>query len=293
MITAAIYSVLGLASLSVAVAYHKSNCLIKSKTRRTPINFWPDQFRLPFENIEFQTSDGVLLKGWFIPAQVEGRGTIILCHGWGENKGDLLKDTYFLHDLGFNLFYFDFRASGESQGQIASVGYLETKDAAAVLDFLKQNKPEAAGRIGIYGKSMGGAVAVYCASRHPEIRCMLAEDTFCSYNKVVGRWGWVKMKVPYYPVIPLTLFFVRLKLGVDPEVYSPIYNVGKIAPRPVFFIHGDLDSLVSSDEVRNIFNKAGNAKELWIVPGAGHGKCAEAGGEEYRKRVGGFFLNNL
>ncbi len=289
----ALFSIAVIMIVLIAAAYHQSKSLLKPKERRTPITVWPDQFSLPFETVEFSTSDGIVLKGWFIPSMQDSLKTIIICHGWGENRSNLLQNTHFLHDFGFNLFYFDFRASGESKGNVSTVGYLETKDFQAALDFLKTRKPETTGHVGAYGTSMGASVVIYAASRNPELRCVVVENAFCSYNQVVGKWGWIKMSVPYYPLIPLTLFFVRMKLGIDPEIFSPIYNVNKISPRPIMFIHGSHDSLVPADEIKHLFYKAGNPKELWIVPGAAHGKCSETGGPEYRKRVDKFFQKNL
>lgn len=288
-----IFSAAAVAVMLIFTACWKSNSILSPAKRRTPLAVWPDQFKLPFETVEFTTSDGLILKGWFIPSVRDTPKTIIMCHGWGGNRGDLLQTTNFLHDAGFNLFYFDFRASGESQGAVSSVGYLEAKDFEAALEFLRQRKPETEGHIGAYGTSMGGSVAIYSASRHPELRCVLVEDAFCSYNQVVGRWGWIKMSLPYYPLIPMILFFVRLRLGIDPETFSPIYKVDKISPRPVMFIHGDLDALVPVKEIKRLFHKAGNPKDLFIVPGAAHGKCSDTGGEEYRKRVSRFFNENL
>ncbi|MFH1618599.1 MAG: alpha/beta hydrolase [bacterium] len=293
MLTIAAWFVLSAALFFIimtAAAWFKSSGITRPN-RRTAVTVCPDQFRLPYETVEFTTADGIHLKGWFIPA--ESPGTIILCHGWGNNRGDSLRDTHFLHELGFNLFYFDFRASGESGGKTASIGCLESGDLDAAIGFLRENKPETIGHLGLYGNSMGSAVAICAAPRHPEIRCIASENTFCSYNKVVANWAWIKNRVPEFPLVPMTLFFVRMKLGLDPEISSPIYNIDKVSPIPLLLIHGDQDSLVTPREAKALYEKAGNPRELWIVPGAVHGKCAETGGAEYRRRLGEFFVKNL
>ena len=88
-------------------------------------------------------------------------------HGWGTNKGDALENTYFLHELGYNLLYFDFRCSGESLGNISTVGYLEVEDFKAAMEFLKKHKPEQSQSIGVYGISMGASVGSAGASVAP------------------------------------------------------------------------------------------------------------------------------
>ena len=123
---------------TVLFCIHTAKKVLHPISKRKPLDAWPDQFKLPYENVTFRTEDKVQLKGWFIPAPEESEKTIILMHGWGMNRADILKNTYFLHDLGFNLFYFDFRALGESGGKTSSIGYLELKDITAAISFLKE-----------------------------------------------------------------------------------------------------------------------------------------------------------
>ena len=140
---------------------------------------------------------------------------------------------------------------------------------------------------------MGGSVAIYSAVKYPELACLLAENTFLSYNKVVANWGWRRMKAPYFPFVALTLFFIRRKLKADPELYSPLYNVGKIKI-PALFINGDHDDLVPPPDAEALFGEChSDKKQMWVIAGASHAKCAEVGGEVYRKRVSEFFTENL
>jgi pimeloyl-ACP methyl ester carboxylesterase len=275
----------------LAAAYYHSKALLDPAKHRTPISIWPDKFNLIFEPVEFMSADGVQLKGWFVPADEFSDKTIILCHGWGTNKGEVMSNTYFLQSLGFNLFYFDFRGNGESGGSLSSVGYLETRDFEAAYAYLKDVKGEQAQELGVYGISMGAAVSAYCAARLPDIKCFACEAAFSSFAVVAGRWAWLNMKIPYYPLMPLTLMFVRMRLKTDPEPFSTVYNIDKISPRPIFFIHGSHDALAPVAQAKALFEKAGEPKHMWVVPGAGHAKCAEIGGNEYRQRLGKFFTD--
>jgi len=282
-----------LAAYAVYTSYSKSSEIIQP-VRRGALAYTPDQYKLAHETVEFTTADGVRLKGWFIPYPGEECGrTIIFCHGWRSNRGEMLRDTWFLAEKGFNLFYFDFRASGESTGAVSSVGYLETRDFDAAYEFLKNNRPQAAESVGVFGTSMGGSVAVYAAAKYPELVCLLAENTFLSYNKVVANWSWRRLKTPYFPLVALTLFFVRRKLKADPEPYSPLYNAGKVKV-PALFINGDHDDLVSLPDAEALFGLCGSEKkQMWVIAGATHAKCAEVGGEVYRTKVSAFFDENL
>lgn len=257
-------------------------------SKRKPLDVWPDQYKLPYENIYFTTKDQVLIKGWFIP-NLDSNKTIILMHGWGQNRGDIFKNTYFLRDLGFNLMYFDFRALGESGGKVSSIGYLEVRDLDAALAYLKENRPYACEKIGLYGLSMGGMVAICEAAKNKEVTCVVSEASYYSFRRVVSRWAWIHRKVPYFPLIPIVLHYIRKNLGINPEHYSPKYNILKIAPRPVFIIHGRYDNLVPAAQAKMLYKRAGDPKEIWLVPGARHNKSAEVGGYEYKQRLMDFY----
>ena len=287
-----LFIVFSAAALVVAAYFHSLYILDPSKHRKR-LECFPDQFGLPHENISFRTEDNLTLRGWFIPAPDLSNRTIVCLHGHASNRSIVMSHTYFLREHGFNLLYFDFRGAGESQGKMSSVGCLEARDLKAALEFLKQNKEMESEHIGIYGISMGAAVAINEAADNPAIECLVSEAAFASYEKVVGKWAWNHFKIPYYPLVPLALFFVRMKLGVNPEPLSPKYRINKISPRPLFIVHGSHDNLVSARDARQLYRMAGEPRQLWIVPGASHGKCAETGAKQYKDKLSGFFLTNL
>ena len=289
--------VLGILALlvlgTVGGCIHVAKKVLHPVSKRKALDAWPDQFGLPYENVTFKTQDNVQLKGWFITSPEVSDKTIILMHGWGMNRSDILKNTYFLRDLGFNLFYFDFRALGESGGKTSSIGYLELKDVSAAISFLKQTRPQFCAKIGLYGLSMGGMVAICETAHNPEISCVVAEASYYSFRRVVSRWAWVNRRVPYFPLMPIVLHYIRKQLGVNPERFSPKYNIPKISPRPILLIHGRYDNLVPAAQAKLLYKRAGEPKELWLVPGAKHNKCAEVGGFEYKQRLADFFRKYL
>ena len=263
--------------------------------RMSPMSIFPEQFGLRYEKIAFSTRDGVELKGWFLPSPDGGTRALIMCHGWGDNKGELLKKTYFLNArAGFNLLYFDFRSHGESGGEITTIGGLETIDFAAAAAWLRENKPDLALRAGAFGLSMGAAVAVAAMPDHPGLRCAVVESPYSDYRGVVARWAWNNLRVPEFPLVAAAMWILRRRVG-DPKVdaFNPVEAAGRIAPRPLFVIGGEKDDLMPEDDVRRVFDAAKEPKQLWIVPGAEHAKCREAAGAEYDARVAGFFSRNL
>jgi len=258
---------------------------------------FPEQLGIRYEKVAFKTRDGLTLKGWWMPSpkgEAETR-TLIMCHGWGDNKGDLLKITGFLNsEAGLNLLYFDNRSHGESEGDVTTIGALETIDFDAAVTYLRENKPRYVDRLGVFGLSMGAAVASMSMPDHPEIKAAVLESPFTDYRGVVRRWAWNNMYVPYYPLAAITLWILQWRVG-DAKVasYSPINFIGRIAPRPLLLIGGSEDRLMPEDDVRRLFTAAGEPKQLWIIPGAKHAKCHEVSGLEYETKVASFFNKHL
>ncbi|MDE2491452.1 MAG: alpha/beta fold hydrolase [Elusimicrobia bacterium] len=284
----------GLAVLLLAVAWWGSG-LVMHPPAMSPMWVFPEQFGLRYEKADFATKDGLELKGWLLPSPNGDKRTILMCHGWGDNKGELLKMTYFLNEnAGFNLFYFDFRSHGESGGEFTTIGGLETQDFDAAVEWLRKNKPELADRIGVFGLSMGAAVTVASLPNHPDLRCAVVESPFSDYRGVVERWSWNHLRVPRFPLIDVAMWILRRRVG-DRRVddFNPVESAPRIAPRPLFVIGGERDDLMPEDDVRRVFDAALEPKQLWIVPGAFHAKCREAAGVEYDTRVSGFFDRNL
>jgi dipeptidyl aminopeptidase/acylaminoacyl peptidase len=258
---------------------------------RRPLTIRPEDFGLSYEKVQFKTADGLTLAGWFIPAKAPTDRTLVLCHGWGTNKGEILPATLFLVDR-FNLLYFDFRFCGESEGKRSSLGYLELRDFDAALEFLKANKPDLAARLGAYGLSMGAATAFMGITRHPEIRAAVIENPFPSFRKAVRTYSWHKWKIPYYPFLAPVVWQANRVLGVDGEAWSPI----RFAPRvrtPVFFIHAENDPITPPAETRALYEHVQADKELWIVPGAAHEDIHEVARDEYQRRIRTFYERYL
>lgn len=260
----------------------------------SPMWIYPEQFGLRYEKAVLKTRDGLVLRGWFLPSQTGDKRTILMCHGWGDNKGELLKQTYFLNEQGgFNLFYFDFRSHGESEGDITTIGPLEVMDFDAAVAWLRSHKPELSEHLGVFGLSMGAAVTVVSMPNHPDLRCAVVESPYSSYRGVVRRWGWNHLRVPPFPLINMALLFLRWRLN-DPKVdaFNPVESAGRIA-RPILMIAGEFDELMPEGDVRRVFDAAQEPKQMWVVNGAWHAKCREAAGLEYDTKLIGFYNRNL
>ncbi|TBR21265.1 alpha/beta fold hydrolase [bacterium] len=275
---------------ALAVSYWGAGLLL-SPPFMSAMTVFPERFGAAYEKVAFLSDDGHALSGWFL-ASPRGRDeTVVVCHGWGDNKGEILEHTLFLNrDCGYNLFYFDFRGHGESAPSPVTMGKLELVDLEAALAWAKAKRP---GPLALFGISMGAAVAAQALARHPEVAAAVLESPFARYRLVGGRWAWNHYRVPYFPLVWLLMRWLRVRSGhADIDSYDPEEAVGA-AKTPVFFIVGERDELMPPQDVRRVHDRAGGPKDCWVVPGAVHGKCRPAATTEYDARVGAFYRARL
>lgn len=112
----------------------------------------PEDFKVFYEPIYFKSLDGIDLSGWFIQSQNESEITMIIAHGYGQNKSDMLEETIDFNQC-LNLFYIDFRGYGESKGNFTSYGLYESKDIIGAINFLKNFREDFSKKIYIYASS--------------------------------------------------------------------------------------------------------------------------------------------
>ena len=135
---------------------------------------------------------------------------------------------------------------------------------------------------------MGGAAAILAAARRPEFEAVAAESAFTSVFRSVQRYGFLFYHLPGW-TMRFTLWAIRLRLGFDPEKWSPERVVGRIAPRPLFLLQGGSDRRVPPSEGERLFSLAGEPKSLWTVSDGDHAGLWKTAGREYEDRLLGFF----
>ena len=262
---------------------------------RYPLHVPPSDFGLKFERVQFVTTDGLTITGWFVPSSVAEKKSpaIIICHGLGANKSDFTGMAKPLSERGFHVLLFDFRAHGESKGSRSSFAYEEGEDIRAAIDHLKGRKEVDAEKIGIYGFSMGGAAAIMAADENNEIKAIVADSSYTSLKDQ----GLRLLESAYGPIMkPLIhpmLWVYRLYFNITPEEVSPLNSISGISPRPVFIIGGEEDEQMPSSDAQRLYSAAGEPKTLWLIPGAIHGGTLYSAGDEYHKKIGDFFSKHL
>lgn len=247
----------------------------------------PEKLGMAYEAVSFSGAGGVRLKGWFIPAARPTTRAVILLHGHANNRAAFLNDQRAILQAvhpDHHVLAYDLRAHGESEGEAVSFGYHEGQDALGAIAYLKGRGLE---DLAIFGTSLGGATAIRAAALSADIRGV-AED--CAYATVQSALtGFIGATGAPLPALvgAATLERANRELGVDMSSTEPVSQVPRIAPRPFLVIHGANDRQVSPDNSRLNFEAAGSgmAKELWIVPGAGHNKSPVVAPEAYQERL--------
>jgi fermentation-respiration switch protein FrsA (DUF1100 family) len=227
----------------------------------------PAHARLAFEDVLFSTEDGVNLNGWFVPYP-QAQTTLLWFHGNAGNISHRVQNIKFVHDkVGINVFIFDYRGYGRSQGTVSEEGTY--KDGAAALRYLLARKDVDPKRIIFFGRSLGAAVAAELAL-HYDCRALILETPFASI---------AKMARATFPLLPIASL-LRTR-------YDTVEKVRRIKV-PLLVIHGDEDDIVPYDHGKEVFAAAPEPKEFYTIRGARHNDTYIVGGDAYFKALKNF-----
>ena len=218
--------------------------------------------KFPHTNINFTSSDGVKLHGWFFKTQKNSLGTILFMHGNAENISTHVNSVLWLVNEGYDLFAFDYRGYGRSQGHTTTEGV--HFDSMAALELVMSLPDANKDRIFVLGQSIGGAIAVYTIANFPHkdrIKGVIIESAFSDYRRIAReKLGQLIITWPFQ--YPLSFLFNNQ--------YSPEKQIKNISPVPVLIIHGDQDRITPVHHSTILYKEALEPKDLWIVKGAGH-----------------------
>jgi pimeloyl-ACP methyl ester carboxylesterase len=251
----------------------------------------PSEFGLEFEEISFVTEDDITLRGYWIPRQGSTRAVIML-HGFAGSLDPDLRYTPHLHNAGFNVLMFDFRAHGRSGGRVTSLGAMETRDVRAAVNF---TRGKGCDRIGLLGFSMGGRAAIMAAPSTPEVKAILVDGTPPRLVTAVTQ-NLCLRKVP----LPISWLTTRLMLlgaslltGSNLFSHDPLFAASRIAGIPLLFFHGEKDRYAPANQVCEMVERAGPHAGLWLVPEAKHRDIEDTRPAEYLQKLTAFFTENL
>jgi fermentation-respiration switch protein FrsA (DUF1100 family) len=239
-----------------------------------------------WEDVAFASADGTRLVGWFIPPDPGADGAaIVYLHGLGNNRSELLDQAAMLREHGYGGLLFDLRNHGDSGGTTTTLGYTEVEDLRGAVAYLLTRPEVSADRIGVVSQSMGSAVALRGAPDIPEIRALVVQSAFSSIEDNIAEGVKAFAGLPPFPFAPLVIWFCESETGLAIRLVRPIDEVARISPRPILFLHGELDPAIPVENAIRLYEAAGEPKELYVVPGAGHGGFLDVAPDACERRI--------
>ena len=250
-------------------------------------------FNLPAKDVTFASRDGTKLAGWYIPVSGPPAPGIVLSHGHGRSRAELLPHANFLHQAGYAILVFDYRHRGESEGMEVTMGLREQDDLLGAIDYIVVQPNVDARHIGVSGLSMGSVVALLVAARDQRVRAVVAECPYATAEAIMTRALQHFYHLPRFPFGVVSKWLVERRLGQSIDLANAIDVIRRIAPRPVFLIADEADAVVGHEEARLLYETAREPKQFWLIPDAGHARGWHAAPEEYERRVLDFFKAGL
>ncbi len=261
-----------------------------TSVERVPVEGTPALSGLEYEDVSFPSrEDELTLSGWYLPVE-DSEPVIIMVHGAERNRADptigMMDIASELVEHGYNVLMFDLRGHGESEGSRMSAGYYEQRDLLGAVDYVKGRGFEC---IGVLGFSVGAVTALMTTAGNDDIDAVVADSSFADLEDMMGPEFSKRTRFPKFFLSPL-LFMVKIMYGIDFSAIKPIEVVSGIAPRPVLFIHGELDDTVPLEHAYRLQEASENPhSQLWVVPETAHVRAYVAQPEEYIDRVTAFF----
>jgi len=226
------------------VLYFMQPVFLYSPVQEVP--YTPEELGLDFEKVIFKSDDGLMLSGWYIPAN-NSELTVLFCHGNGGNMMHCLDSINILYNLGLNCFIFDYRGYGNNEGKPSEEGtYLDVRAAYKWLTEEKEISPD---DIIVFGRSLGGSIAAQLASK-VKVGALIIESAFTSYVDI-GR--------KFYPYMPVR-WFARFS-------YRTVDYV-KDVHCPVMIIHSRNDETIPFEFGLELYEAANEPKEFVEIFGS-------------------------
>jgi len=214
------------------------------------------------QDIWFKSSDGLALHGWFFQASGEPKATILVFHGNAQNLRTHVNSVLWLVREGFNVFIFDYRGYGRSEGS-PNIKGVHLDGEAALETALNMPETQSAPVV-VLGQSIGGAIAVYTVAHAPDknrIAALVIDSAFASYRLIAREKldsFWLTWPFQY----PLSYL-----MG---DSYSPVLWINKVSPVPVLILYGKEDDVVPNHHSQILYDAAAQPKEFWVTPEPGH-----------------------
>jgi alpha-beta hydrolase superfamily lysophospholipase len=259
---------------------------------RQPKSIITETPTFPFDTIKLKTENGIFIDAWYSKTDSAAKGTVILFHGIGANKGMLLYEAYEFRYQRYNVMLVDFRAHGNSGGKTTTIGVRESEEVKLAYDYVAGKGEK---NIFIWGSSMGAVVAAKAISDYNlKPSGIILEMPFASLQthlqaraRANGFQGF-----PEKPFGFFVTWWMGMERGFNGFKHKTTSYVKKMHC-PVLMQYGALDSYVEKNETDKVYNAIASAnKKLVVYDRAGHESIAQNDPVKWRIEIERFLMEN-
>ena len=239
--------------------------------------------------MSFPVAGGGSREGFFFPG-LRGAPTIIVCHGYGSQRSDVLTLVSALQDQQFNVFVFDFAGHGNNLPG-TTLGYREVAELRAAIAAIATRDDVDPTRFGLYGVDMGGYVVLEVATTDPKVKAFIVDDAYSDPRAFVQS----EIKRSGLTVLPMVdkvsdfgFRMANYPFRSQPPVTGQL--PATIGMPKLFFVAEDRQVLAT--ETMNLYNRAPDPKQV-IRTNAAYSAMSDDSRKNYETQVVGFFLQSL
>jgi alpha-beta hydrolase superfamily lysophospholipase len=287
------------------IGYVSTSPLIGENPRWRGMNRGPADFGLKGETVSLQSTDGIALKAWWIPADGSPRGTVVIAHGVDHTRQVMLPRSVFLVHGGYNVLALDLRGHGESAAQYVSGGYLEARDVLGGIRYVRSRGER--GPIALLGVSMGAAASLLAAAQTSDVSALVLDGPFPSGAAVFRNIDrhfihdaktpiWLRAafavgRLPGIPSAVALVFYLRTGVNIGVDFVNVLPAAAKVHV-PALIISGDHDWIVPTSQARQVQAALAGSSSLLIIPGAEHDTTFRTAPALYSQSVLNFLDSN-
>ncbi len=221
-----------------------------------PYPVTPDVVGILYDDVFIKATDGTRLHGWKMHAVKEKKGTVVFFHGNGDNVSTQMPNTFWLAKEGYDLYVFDYREYGQSQGEVDLDATIN--DMELMLAYVANNLAENEKMI-VMGHSLGGAMSIYVVAHsvyRNKIESLITVEAFSDYHDVTQEIlskSWITWLLQW-----------PLSLTID-NSYRPLDAIDLISPIPVAIFHSKSDEMIDIYHAEKLFEAANEPKSFILI----------------------------
>ena len=272
----------------VAQIREEKSFINNGRSKDNPLYVYDQSFDQLTKEVLWMTNQGLKQAAWYVPAETTTNKTVIVVHGFTNDKEDMKPYAWMFHELGYNVLMPDNMSHGDSEGQIIGYGWNDRLNVIKWSEILIEENVDS--QITLFGVSMGAATVMMASGEAslPDQVINIIED--CGYSSV---WDELKYQakemynLPAFPILYEVSAISKIRAGFS---YGQASSVKQLEnnTRPVLFIHGSDDTFVPTNMVYKNYQATQGKKELYIVKGAKHADSFATDPQAYIKKIATF-----